>query len=145
MNSSTVVTVKKAMVTTLQARAGLAGIQVSYAHPGDKLEPDSIWMGDVRGHHEIAALRAGRKVRNEEYTLDVIVSVLKAGGDVQDAEDRAFVLFIEVEGALADDPRLGGTVLEWAKAGEFTTTVGMTETGGLAEIKLGVECRARLT
>lgn len=145
MNTSTTPTVKQAIVTVLAARAGLAGVQVKYAHPGNLIAFEAIFLGQARGRHDIAALRQGRKPRDEEYAIDLFVAAGKDGGDVQASEARAFALLGEVESALADDPKLGTSVLHWAKAGEWELDSELTPEGAVSVIRLEIDCKARLT
>jgi hypothetical protein len=143
--SSTVPTIKDALVTALKAQAGLAGIQVERAHPGpEKLDREAVWLGAARGRHVIPVMKAGRKSRDEEYIVEVLLSVVKPGGTLEEAEERAFALLAEVEDVLADDPRLGTTAILWAKAGEWGESSGYLDEGAEADIRLEVECKARL-
>ena len=145
--SSTIPTVKDTLVTVLGNRAHLAGIQVVRGHPGNELRDEAVIVGLARGRHEIATIKAGRQVRDETYTVEVIASVISSEGTVKAAEDRAHVLIAEVEEALADDPKLGiGTTILWAKTGDIEERgSGHTDTGSVAEVVLRVEVKARLT
>ena len=148
MISSTVPTVRAQLVTRLAARAGLAGVQVSQYHPGDQVQPEAIFTGKVTGRHDISSIKAGRKNRDETYDLDVVVSVLgSTDGKLETAETRAFALLAEIEGELADDPRIGlaPTVVNWCKAGDFEESATRTDQGPLFEIKMAMEVVARLT
>lgn len=140
---STVPVVKDALVTTLDARVGLDGVQVAREWPGDAIKAEAIWLGKVDGTHQIATMRAGRKDRAEEYRLEVIVSVVKNG--VEAAEERAFVLLGEIESALADDPRIGLTSINWATVADFESVTTRGQSGAVAEIRVFVEVNARLT
>jgi hypothetical protein len=142
--SSTVTTVKAALLTRLSLRAGLAGVDLAYGWSGD-FGLEAIFFGSTRGVHEDPVTTGGRIPRDERYTMNVIVSVAKEGGTPQDAEDRAFALLAEVENELADTPRLGlVNVIDWAAARDFESQAGPTPEGGLAEIRLGVEVFAQL-
>jgi hypothetical protein len=143
--SSTVPTIKDALVAALLAQPALAQVQVERAHPGpEKLEREAIWLGAARGRHEIPVVKAGRKPRDEVYTIEVLVSVLKPGGTLEEVEERAFALLAEVEDVLADDPRLGTTAILWAKAGEWGESSGYLDDGAEADIRLEIDVKARL-
>ena len=151
MNSSTVAAVKTAIITALAARAGLAGVQVEYADPAKHRQDELIYFGNTRGRHEIAAIRAGRKPRNETYTLDLYIGAVKRGETVSAAEDRVAALLAEVEGLVADDPQLtaaglaAGTI-DSITAGDWEIDPGEIEPGRpAAAMVFGLEVRARLS
>jgi len=148
--SSTVATVRTQLVTLISA--ALPGIAVTRTRPRlAELEREHIWLEPrATGRHEIAAIKAGRKPRQESYTLTAVVSVLDQdesdGPEV--AEARALVLLSEIEDVLADDPRLGlAGAIDWATASEFESQVFLSAEpeGWLAEAKLGIDVVARLT
>jgi hypothetical protein len=141
--SSTVTTVKAALLTRLALRAGLSGVDLAYGWSGD-FGPEAIFFGSTRGAHDNPVTTGGRVPRDERYVMNVIVLVSSEGGTPQEAEDRAFALLAEVENELADTPRLGLTVIDWAAARDFESQAGPTPEGGLAEIQLGVEVFAQL-
>lgn len=148
MNRSVVPTVRQAIVDRLRLRAGLSGIQVEPTHPGAAIEEETIFLGDAHdGKHEIANLKAGRKSRNEEFTLDVYVAVLTPGNSATEAEQRAFALLGEVESMLADDPRVGlaASVLQSAEGGDWEESLEPEELGWTCALRFEVKCRARLT
>lgn len=143
---STVPAVRAALVALLQARPGLAGVQVGYSHPGDALERESMFLGGTRGRHDPANLRAGRKHRDEAYTLDVWVDVSADGPTAQPASERAWALIGELEDVLADDPSLGLGQPLWAVLGECDDGHDFDEEtrGWKARIRAGVDIKARL-
>lgn len=146
MTTSPVVEVRAALMAALAARAELAGVQVSYAHPGQAVRAESIWSQNGTGDLEYAAYRAGRKTRNEETTFEVVVSVLGPGDDQLTTDRRALELGESLEDYIADDPGA------FAATGAYTATVtgmrltgGLTEAGRVAEVTYTVSYRARLT
>ena len=144
---STVPTVRAALVALLSARPALANVQVSYSHPGDALEHESIFLGDMRATAELATVRAGRRTRNESYTIDVWVEVNSDGPTAQTCEERAWTLLGELEDQLADDATLGLTQPFWAVLAEAEESVYFDDAkrGFVARIRAGVRCEARLT
>ena len=144
---STIPTVKDRLVTVLGLRANLAGVQVVRGHPGKFLQTEAVIVGAARGRHDFVTLKATRPPRDETYTVEVIASVLKEGGTIAEAEDRAHALIAEVEDALATDDKLGiPTTILWAKTGEIEERAsGYTDTGTVAEVVLRVEVKARLS
>lgn len=100
--------VKAKLIQLLQARTGLAGVQVSWAHPGKNLERESIFFGRVRGTDQWSGL--GNHTRLEDYIADVVVMVVEPGTDAQATEERLWELYAEVETQLQENPTLGDTV-----------------------------------
>lgn len=145
--TSRIPAVKAALLAILQADSGLSGVQVTHGHPGGVLENEAVWIGRAEGRHEPASIRSGRQPRDETFTLDVIVSVLMAGATIAEAETRAHALAAQVEDAIAADVTLGlSPDILWALPGDIEERPTSYETTGvLAEIRLGVEVKARLT
>lgn len=146
MTTAALVAVRSALMTALAARGELAGVQVTYAHPGQSAQAECMWSQNGTVDLEIAALRAGRKTRNEVTSFEVVVSVLGPGDDQATVDTRALELGESLEDYLADNPAV------FAATGAYTTTVtGMRLTGGLmsegrvAEATYTVSYRARLT
>jgi hypothetical protein len=65
--TSTIPALKRQLRAALAARAGLAGVQVSYGAPFPLPEPEWLWVADVSGQQVAAAL--GQQRREETYTL----------------------------------------------------------------------------
>lgn len=136
---------KTQLVTLLTAE--LTGIQVTYGEPGDAIEREAVFVGNARGRHDIAGIKAGRKARHEEFTVDVYFQVEDPDGTQEVAELRAWTLAKELEDLLADDPHIGLSPadVEWAKAGDFESLASRHDMGARAGVRLQVECRTRLT
>jgi len=141
---STVPTVKALIITTLQARPGLAGVKVTYAQTGERAGTRVVFLGQVRAHHEYAAMAPGRKRRNETYSIDLFVQVNLPGKNIQQNEAQAFVLMKEVEDMLADDPRLGSSVLDSAGIGDWELDSGLGDKGAAVQIRMQIDCSAQL-
>lgn len=139
MATSTVPTLKQNLVTQLQARGGLAGVQVSYGPPLPAPQREYIWVGDVDGTQTMATLAQGR---HDEYVVKVVFGVLKEGTDSKAADDRCFVLLAELEQQLRTDATVGGAVslaqLGNFKLSEFVAPDGMNRT---AELITDVNCQ----
>ena len=76
MASTTIYSVKAALLTKLQADATLSDIQVTYGDPGGAARREHVFIGDITaGGQDPESLSSGRRRRIESYTLDVIVSV----------------------------------------------------------------------
>lgn len=146
---STVPVVKAAIKTRLEARSGLNGVRVDRVHPGDAELTEGIRIGDVHGHHDIAVMNAGRKRRDEQYTVDVFFEAALPGDDGRPAEERAFALLAEAEDEIADDPTLGGALTgqsgaAWAGAWDARTYLD-GNVGWACTIRFEINVRARLS
>ena len=142
---STVPAAKAALVALIGA--ALAGVQVTYGRPADaQLERECVWVGDATGTHRVPVMAAGRKRRQEDYSIEVICWVAKTHGLISAAEARCFELLGEVEDVVADDPTLGLA----SNVGYFQATAGSFDTasdlpgGPAAVINLSIACSARL-
>lgn len=94
------------LVTLLRDQLG--GVQVEYGWPGDTLEADAVYVADVDGTVEIPTLKAGRKHRDDQFTVTVLIQAGLAGGDLAETAERAARLYAALEDVLADDPSLDG-------------------------------------
>jgi hypothetical protein len=146
-NSSTVPALRSALLAALQARPALASVQVEFSHPGDTDENETVYLGEVRGSSTIPVLRAGRKVREERYTIDVWIDVAADGPTAEGASERAYALYGELEDILADDPTLGLAAPFRAMVGDFSETLMFDESrrGWGSLLRVGVDCETRLT
>lgn len=107
-NVSTVPAAKGAILTLIEARAGLATVQTSWATPGTAdIAKESIFLGDAEFSDEtIAFMRPTPHPHTEEYRVPVVVDVLEEGNDAQSCEERAWTLAGEVEEAIRNAPNL---------------------------------------
>lgn len=160
-SSSTLPQVKAQLVTLLTtalATSGVGGgqVPVAYAWSPDA-EDEMVFLGrrdedgptwTSRMTHDIATIKAGRKHRDENYTVELTVWTYRpdvAPADANEVDARAFELVEEVENVLADDPRLGLDSILWAKVAEIVPT-GRAHAGGwVVEAVVVIEVRARLT
>lgn len=143
--TSTVPAVKTALVTLIGT--ALSGVQVTYGRPADnKLNRECVYVGEATGAHRIPVYKGTvRKPREERYSVEVVVAVIKARGDVTDSESRAFTLLASVEDVVANDPTLGAVDgLLHATAGSWETAAEQTAEGPAAVIRFNVDCLARL-
>ena len=76
--------VKRQIVSVLAD--ALPGVQVAYAYPGGATRNEVVWLGDVTGSQELAAMGSSRLPRNDNWTLEVVVAV--TGAVSEDAADR---------------------------------------------------------
>lgn len=148
MSTLLVVAARQALVSQLALRAGLAGVQVSYAWPGDATARETLFTDNASGDIDIASLRGGRKMRNEESTFSVVIRVEGPGADQATVDTRALTLGKEVEDLLADSP----TALNAAVPGVIDAVVdsyrlagGIGDQSRVAELTYTIRIRTRLT
>jgi hypothetical protein len=152
--SSTIPAAKTALVSLIGAALATSGpgstaIQVAYGRPADNLlARECVYVGDVTGTQSVPVARgSGRKTRQEEYRVEVVVAVLMVEGEVTDAEARAYTLLAEVEDVVADDSTLGlATNVGYFQAttGSFDAIADYTDEGPACVLRLNVDCKARL-
>lgn len=147
MGTSTAPTFRAALLAALQARPALAQVPTHYAHPLDTIEHEAVYLGEIRGDSRIPVLAAGRKKREERYTLDVWIDVAATGPDAQTASERAWDLFGELEDLLAEDPTVGLPAPFRAVLTDYTETLMADESrrGWGSLLRAGVEVENRLT
>jgi hypothetical protein len=113
--------VEDALVAQLQARVGLAGVQVDIGPLGDSSargEWIQFGVGEsaaLSGAQEWGSL--GNKRKDERVSITGRVFVASSGtgtNRLRDARDRALELMAEVEEQLRDDPKIDGLVVQAA-------------------------------
>lgn len=142
--TSTIPAVKAELVTRFAARAGLAGVQVSYGWPKGNPQKELLIVGGAIGEQQWGPF--GRFAKDEIYDLKIIVSVVFADGEQQNATERAFAIVAEIEQELRNAPNLGNTVQGVIDIrGNFELSENML--GGLdreAYIEFSVHVKARI-
>jgi hypothetical protein len=138
---STAPAFKAALLTALQARAGLSGVTISYgaALQGPR---EAIVLADISGSQEFAAL--GALAKDETYNLDVYVSVLREGNQQQACTERCFALAAEIEDELRTNVTMSGTV----RVAEITSPFQLEEYGSdqarQSILSLGISATQRI-
>ena len=99
-------TFKQALVDSLGLQAGLAQVQIQYGWPGDTLEKDSVWLGGCNGQLSIPVLQAGRKQRDDEFTVDVYIATGTRGMTAVEADTKVVEYLSALDSVLANDPQL---------------------------------------
>lgn len=151
---STVPTVKQRLATLL---ADACTVPVTYAWPGKSTAPEAVFLGphpetaDVRldRSSQVPTIKAGRKQRQEEYTVRITVWSFR--GDLtsdgaQECEQRAFDIANDIEDAVADDPRLGlaASVIQHATIDQTSSTLFPFNAGWACELAIDLLVAARL-
>lgn len=143
--ASTVPAAIAALLALLQAQPLLARVQVVDEDPGDTIENEGMIVGDIAdGQHGYVVMRAGKKPRDETYTLPVEVWTIRPGEGTRAARDRVFELLAVIEDVVATDPSLGN-VVRTAGVGSFRLLAGSDANGNSAAVlHVDINVSARL-
>lgn len=138
---STAPAFKAALLTALGARAGLAGVTISYGAPLSAPR-EFIALADISGEQEFATLGALRK--NETYTLEIYCSVLREGNQQQACTERCFELAAEIEDELRTNPTMSGTVRVAQVRSPFSVEEFGSDQARQSILSLGIEATERI-
>jgi hypothetical protein len=86
----------------------------------------------------------GKLTKEETYTLDVYVSVVREGNQQQQCTERCFAISAELEDYLRANPTVGGTVRIAQLSTPFTLEEFAGDTARQSILTLGVEAAARI-
>lgn len=141
---------KDALVAALDTDT-LSG-RVHYAWPGPQVAKEwfeGLWLGDVKDWtQQFPNSRAGRKQRQEEFTIQAVIWVAKPDQDSTGAkatQDRALELLAVVENALADDVQVGSAAIQWGQVASMANEMTPLENGWGCMITVDITAHARLT
>jgi len=137
MATSTIPAVKAALVAGLEARPALNSVQVSYGPPLPNPSREMIWCGIATGQQDWQAMN----LKGEQYELEVIVSVIREGQDMQAADERCFAIYAELENMLRADRTVGGAVALASVAG-FELGEYVTDSQRESTLTVQVACEA---
>lgn len=139
--------VKANLRTQLQARGGLAGVQISYGPPLPNPQRDIISLEDVHGLTRPQAMAKSIYPRDELFTLNTVCFVLREGVNQQAVTERAFALANEVYDQLQADPTINGAVWFAQVEGAVALLERCGEDGmnRSAEYTIPVYCRMRMS
>jgi hypothetical protein len=141
---STIPAVKAALLARLESRPGLTGVQICYGAPIPNPSREFVWLGNVSGDQEWAAI--GQLSRSEEYDLEVIVMVRREGSDQQACTERCFEIAEELAAELRSDPTLaiGGRAFVASFGGAIELEESASDTARGSTLTVGVHCMARI-
>jgi hypothetical protein len=140
MATSTIPAAKGALLDTLTD--ALDDVLVTWSTPAEGPGPEWVRIGDVTGAQRAAAV--GRQRRAESYTVQILVSVVKAEiEDPQEVAGRAFEIVADIEDAIRTDETLGG-VLIWARVEKTDLREGLAGGERWAEVTVHVGCESRI-
>lgn len=145
--SSTLPAVKAALVSLGRAAINDNDVQVTYSRPADSfLKRNCVWVGRATGTSRVPTIKAGRKAREENYSVEVVFWVAKPRGTAEECELQAHDYRAAFEDVLADDPSLGNVDgLVHASVGAWEAEAEIPDNGPYAIVTLQVACVARLS
>lgn len=111
MATSTITAYRSALQAKLAARAGLAGVQISYGMPTGALSREHILFGEVNATQEYRTVGGASGLKYENYDMTIHVGVVREGRQQQQADERALAIMTEIESAIRSDPSCSNTVL----------------------------------
>ena len=137
-----------AFVDGMLLRANIISAKVQVASGylgGDSAAKESIQLTDVPAATQSWGMLGNRR-RDEEYTINGLIWVVKAGKNetvIRSARDRAFALLAEIEDFLRLDPTIGSTT----KVSELTAypfDQGANAEGRWCQIDFSIACKKDL-
>jgi hypothetical protein len=142
MATSSVPSVKAAILALLQGQAGFSGVDVRYAPPTKDWPRECVFLGNAEFAEEsIPTLRPAPHRHREDYTVPVWVSVALEGNDPQATEERMWTLTGVIEDALRNNLNPSGTAL-WAIVAGKRPQLGAEDAQWVAENYVSVRVRA---
>ena len=148
MPTTSVRTTVKTWLTD-QLTASLAGedCEVSGGWPGRHLKRNHVWLDRCTGTVEFRLLMAGRKTREDEFTIRVVFQASAPGDDLASTDERAESYYAALEYLIADDPSLDGMDgIESALLASVEGPVGeLTDEGAVSFVFAEVAVHSRLT
>jgi hypothetical protein len=141
--ASSVPALKANLASALKARTAFANVQVTYGPPLPSPAREYVWLADVEGDEEPAAL--GRNRHSEIYGLTVIIQAVREGVDQQAATERAYSFRDEIDAQLRSDITVAGALGSgWAYVGgHFKLEELASDAQRGALLTITVSCEAR--
>lgn len=129
------------LVTNL--RTALTSVQVEPGWPGDNLKRETLWVDEVEGSQILPVMVAGRRQRDDQFTVPLEIRVV--AGSLDEAADRLSAIVAGVENVMADahtlDDEVDGIVS--AEISDERTLCARAPDGpkGFARIELAFHAR----
>ena len=120
-------------------------LQIEPGFPGDRLEAESVWIDELDGEIEIPVMSAGRKYRDDRFTIPFEIRV--AGkSDLDSTMERLAEIVAGIEDVMADDPGLDDFdgLLSAEVASERMTAGELKGAGWVGFGEVIVSCHARM-
>lgn len=145
MAASTAPEAKRRILTLLQARAGLSGVDVDWGGPVsvEKITADMVYFDGPVTRDPSWDVVGGLRL-DERYTLTLQGWTIRKGGTEQAAEERGWVLVDEIEQGVRADLRLAGLLYEQINFGEQTVDAAPIPDGWRVSARVALELHARI-
>jgi hypothetical protein len=144
MTSSAQAACEDALLAILQADATLAAL----AGPPQLFEPqdpkdEHVWISEDSTETQEASLTGNIPERREDFTIGVVVFVVKTGDDYKRTRDRGVVLVAAIEGLVKANPQLAGAAWYAEVVGIVRTSAAWDKRRGVVHV-VSVRCRQYL-
>ena len=133
-----------ALHDALAGRAGLAGVRVNYGPALPDPGRESLNILGLEGEQNWAGL--GQLAKEEVYTVQVLILVIREGQQTQPAVERAYEILEELENELRETstaPTMDNTV-RVAAVESVNLEVGASDQTRSALLTIGVRVQARI-
>lgn len=138
--------VKAALVAALRSHPNLAGVEVSVGWPGKHLEREHVWLARTTGTVTYPHQMAGRKTRQDEFTITVMFMAAQKGQTLAEGQQRVQAMYQALDDLGADGETIGtlDSVI-WSLHGEQVDGPDTEETdeGSAAFMRADVSVEAR--
>jgi hypothetical protein len=85
----------------------MAGVLISAGWPGERAQPETIWLDGLDGQLAIPVMTPGRKERDDHFDIPIEIRVINTAS-LDEAMTRLTTLIATVEDVLAEDPSIDG-------------------------------------
>lgn len=143
-NPTTVKAIRAELVTLF--KAAVEEPTEVWAQPPneDHQEAENVYLGPARGTRKFKTFPATQPLsREENYTIQVTVEVIREGNDPAGCEERMWTIANALEAAVAENPTLGSNLQSGIAAG-FEQSIQPTNDGHLARYMFSVGISARI-
>lgn len=145
--ASTIPAAKLYLHTQITALINDAAVLVSYDPPGPNQPDDIVMVGavdrQVVPYQMMGSGQAGWL--DEQYSVEVVVSVYRGGDDARTAFERACTLADQVVYVVRTDPSLGGAVVvAHPEQSRYEPVHEDEHKGRLVTVTIPIACRARI-
>lgn len=145
MSASQIVAARSAVVEALRPLEAFEGVECGLSWNADSEARERLYTARARFSHKPASLRAGRTIRNEVGSFQLMLRVEGVGDDQATTSERALALGLVVEEWVADN-RCTIPGLMWLEIrGEGELGEMFNDLGTLAILSYPVTYEARLT
>lgn len=136
---------KRRLIDLLASQPTLTGVPGDTGSPGGQMKTEHYWIGTVTGPMSDPLMKAGRRIRDDEFTMTVVFRVDLPGGTQDEADERAEELWSGLDELLAEDRKLDGLEgVLWAVLGQKEGPDGeLTDEGAISAISQEVTVKAR--